>query len=76
MSDGMSESLPSRSAGKCFEAPGVQPYFVGPQAREQAISYARNCRTAQRHGEIRIYNAAGEIEETIAFDERGSRMRV
>lgn len=52
-----------------FEAQGVEPYF---SEREQAIHYAKG-RTALRRGEIRILNAHGEIEETIAFDERTER---
>jgi hypothetical protein len=65
-----------RGGWQCFEAPGVQPYWVGPKAREHAISFARNCRTANRYGEIRVMNAAGEVTETIPFDERGNSLRV
>ncbi len=60
---------PRRNGWQCFEAPGVEPYYVGPAARRQAIDYAKQ-RTAHRHGEIRVLNAAGETEETIPFDER------
>ncbi len=31
---------------------------------------------ANRHGEIRVLNAAGEVEESITFDERANRQRV
>jgi hypothetical protein len=61
---------------QCFEAPGVQPYWGGEKARDAPISFARNCRTANRHGEIRVCNAAGETEESIAFDERANSLRV
>ena len=67
---------PYRGGWQCFEAPGVQPYWCGAKAKEHAISYARNCRTANRHGEIRVLNAAGEIGESIAFDERANCLRV
>ena len=31
---------------------------------------------AHRHGEIRVFNAAGELEQAIPFDERSARQRV
>jgi hypothetical protein len=67
---------PHRGGWQCFEAPGVQPYWVGEKAKAHAISYALNCRTANRYGELRILNAAGEMTETIPFDERGNSLRV
>jgi hypothetical protein len=60
---------PHRGGWQCFEAPGVQPYFIGADAKRQAIDYARN-RTAHRVGEIRIMNARGDLEETISYDGR------
>lgn len=60
-----------RSGGwEYFEAPGVASYWTGDTAKQNAIDYALHCRVANRHGELRIYNAAGEREETISFDER------
>ena len=59
---------------KVFAEQGVEPYF---SEREQAIHYAES-RTALRRGEIRILNTHGDIEETIAFDERsdwGARLQ-
>ncbi len=67
---------PQPQGWQFIEAPGVQPYWLGEKARQDAISYASGCRIANRHGEIRILNAAGEIEESIAFDERTNRIRV
>jgi hypothetical protein len=64
---------PHRGGWQCFEAPGVVPYFTGADARGSAIRYAQG-RTAHRFGEIRVYNAAGELEETIAFDERARKL--
>ena len=63
------EIRPHRGGWQCFEASGVAPYFVHPNAQQLAISYAKG-RTAHRHGEIRVLNAAGEIEQTIPFDGR------
>jgi hypothetical protein len=47
----------------------VQPFFA---QRELALSYARS-RRGGRLGEIRVLNSAGEVEETIPFDERFRR---
>lgn len=63
------EIRPHFGGWKVFEAQGIEPYF---SEREQAIHYARS-RTALRRGEIRVLNAHGEIEETIAFDESSER---
>jgi hypothetical protein len=60
------EIRPHFGGWKVFEAQGLEPYF---SERAQAIHYAES-RTPLRRGEIRIVNALGEIEETIAFDER------
>jgi hypothetical protein len=60
------EIRPHFGGWKVFEGNGIEPYF---SEREQAIHYAEN-RRALRRGEIRILSAQGEIEETIAFDER------
>jgi hypothetical protein len=60
---------PDRGGWEVFEAPGVQPRFGN---REYAINYAQG-RTVQRRGEIRIFNAARELEQTIPFDERSKR---
>ena len=70
----MFEIRPHRSGGwQSFEGPGVQPYWTEKNARQNAIDYAKG-RTAHRVGEIRVYDAAGELAETIAFDERAPRL--
>ena len=69
------EIRPHRGGWQCFEAPGVQPYFTEGDAKQSAISYARG-RTAHRVGEIRVYDAAGELEQSIPFDNRRERHRV
>ncbi|HSH38987.1 MAG TPA: hypothetical protein VK993_09390 [Chthoniobacterales bacterium] len=63
------------AAAGSFEAPGVEPCFVGETAKDQAISYADG-RTAHRVGEIRVFNAAGEVEQVIPFDKRAENQRV
>jgi hypothetical protein len=65
------EIRPHFGGWKVFETQGVEPYF---SERKQAIHYAES-RTSLRRGEIRIVNALGEIEETIAFDERSERAK-
>ena len=55
--------------------PSAQPHFAEGDAKQSAISYAKG-RTAHRHGEIRVFNAAAELEQSIAFDNRAERQRV
>ncbi len=64
---------PHLGGWQCLEAPGVKPYFVGKGAKGSAIDYAKG-RTAHRVGEIRVFNAAGDLEEAIPFDERARRL--
>ncbi len=66
---------PRRRGWQCFAAPGVAPYFTESDARQRAIRYARG-RTAGRAGEIRVFDAAGKLEQVIAFDERSDPQRV
>lgn len=61
------EIRPHRGGWQAREAHGVEPYYVGPRAKENALGYAQG-RTAMRKGEIRIYDSAGQIEQTIPFD--------
>jgi hypothetical protein len=68
------EVRPSKKFGGAWaavEAPGVEPAFVGPQARELALSYARG-RFGGRAGQIHLYEPTGDaIEETIQIEGRG-----
>ena len=57
---------PHRGGWQCFEGEGVGPYFVEGNARESAIEYASQ-RMRARTGEIRVLDAAGEVERVIAF---------
>ena len=45
---------------------GVQPYWTGESAKEDAISYAK-ARAKYGRGEIRVLNPDGSIEQTIPF---------
>ena len=53
-----------------FEAPGVEPVF--PQKR-QAIDYAET-RACFRSGEMRVLDASGKLECTIAFNEADRKL--
>jgi hypothetical protein len=64
---------PHRGGWQVFEAPGVEPCFVGPKAKENAIGYARE-RMKSRKGEIRVLNAAGEVEERIGADDSARKL--
>jgi hypothetical protein len=69
------EIRPHNGGWQCFDAPGVQPYFVVTNAKQQAIDCAKG-RLSDRQGEIRVFNAAGELEQAITFDEWSARQRV
>ena len=55
---------------KVFEAPGVEPVFL---EKRQAIDYAET-RACFRSGEIRVLDATGNIERTIAFNELNRKL--
>ena len=59
---------PYRGGWQCFEAPGVQPYWTGENAKESAIGYA-TARAKFGRGEIRVLNADGLIEQIIEFNQ-------
>jgi hypothetical protein len=63
------EVKPVHGGWKVLEAPGVEPVFSGPNGRENAIDYAKT-RQGYGQGEIRVLNDAGEIVDTIQFDDR------
>jgi hypothetical protein len=58
---------PFKNGWQCFEAPGVQPYWTGKSAKEDAIGYAK-ARAKFGRGEIRIVNNDDSIERVIPFD--------
>ena len=61
----MIDVRPHRWGWKVLEAPGVEPVFL---EKRQAIDYAET-RACFGSGEIRILDATGNIERTIAFSE-------
>ncbi|PYL88488.1 MAG: hypothetical protein DMF14_16550 [Verrucomicrobia bacterium] len=52
---------------QCYEGPGVQPYWTGDTAKEDAIGYA-TARAKFGRGEIRVFNADGSTGRVTAFD--------
>ena len=64
------EIKPWRNGWKVLECPGVEPVFLG---KDQALSYAKG-RASFRSGEIRVMDVAGDVEETISFDEGGRKL--
>jgi hypothetical protein len=45
---------------------------TSPKAMQERLQ----SRIAHRRGEIRVFNAAGELEKTIRFDEQAAQQRV
>lgn len=56
------EVKPLGPGWEIFERQGVEPLFIGRDGRRLAINYARQ---EFSQGEIRVFNSAGEIVETI-----------
>ena len=61
------EIRPFRGGWQCFEGPGVGPYWIGDDAKQSAIDYAKE-RPKHGHGEIRVLNADGSIKDVIRLD--------
>jgi hypothetical protein len=62
------EIRPYRGGWQCFEGPGVQPYWTGDTAKEDAIGYA-TARVKFGRGEIRVLRLDGSIEHVIGFNQ-------
>ena len=62
------EFRPYRGGWKCFEAPGVEPYWTGENAKDDAIGYA-TARAKFRRGEIRVLRPDGSVERVIDFNQ-------
>ena len=67
------EIRPYRGGSQCFEAPGVQPYWTGEDAKQGAIDYAR-ARAKYGRGEIRVLKADGSTERIIPFGESANKL--
>ena len=61
------EIRPFKGGWQCYEGPGVQPYWTGDAAKEDAIGYA-SARAEFGRGEIRVLNADGSIKDVIRLD--------
>ena len=61
------EIRPFRGGWQGYEGPGVQPYWTGEHAKEDAIGYA-TARAKFGRGEIRVLNADGSIKDVIRLD--------
>ena len=64
----MLEIRPFKGGWQCYEGPGVQPYWTGDTAKEDAIGYATG-RAKFGRGEIRVLDNAGQPERVISFDD-------
>ena len=51
-----------------FEAEGVCPFYCGPNAREHALSYARQ-RAGYGRAEIQVFDEAGKLAEMISNED-------
>jgi hypothetical protein len=60
----------SETAGKCFEAPGVEPVFLN---QEHVIDYATG-RACFRSGEIRILDKNGAVTRIIPFSDTDRKL--
>ena len=63
------EIRPYRRGWQCFEAAGVQPYWIGKDANQSAVDYA-TARAKHGRGEIRVLNPDGSVEQVIQFNQR------
>lgn len=65
-----------KGAWVSFQAPGVEPAFVAPDAKRKAIDYASQ-RFGGGAGEVHVYGDDPEtIEHAIAIDGRGQYPQV
>jgi hypothetical protein len=61
---------PHKWGWRVFESPGVEPVFL---QKRQVIDYAET-RACFRSGEIRVLDATGKLERTIAFNETNRKL--
>jgi hypothetical protein len=55
---------------EAFEAEGVSPVYCGPNARDQALFYARQ-RAGYGRAENRLMDESGNLAETISNEDCG-----
>jgi hypothetical protein len=66
------EIRPFKGGWQCYEGPGVPSYWIGDGAKQNAIDYAK-ARAKFAHGEIRVFNHDGSVEQFISCGERRSK---
>jgi hypothetical protein len=64
------ELRPYRSGWKVFEAPGVEPFYLGNDAKAQALDYAKHRQRSNARA-IRILDVTGGLLETISPAPKG-----
>jgi len=67
------EIRPYRNGWQCFEAPGVEPYWTGENAKQSAADYGK-ARAKFGRGEIRVHNPDGSIQRVIPFGGSGHEL--
>jgi len=66
------EIRPFKGGWQCYEGPGVGPYWIGENAKDDAIDYAK-ARANFGHAEIRVFDHDWNVVEIIAAENtRGS----
>jgi hypothetical protein len=60
------EIRPHKNGWRCFEGPGVEPFWRGATAKDDALHYAKE-RAKTEGATIRIMKEAGEVAETLRF---------
>jgi len=60
------EIRPFNDGWQRFEGPGVEPYWTGKSAKDDAFGYAK-ARARFGHGEIQVLNPNGSVEQIIPF---------
>jgi hypothetical protein len=58
------EIRPFKGGWQCYEGPGVGPYWIGADAKQSAIDYAK-ARAKFGECEIRVLKHDGSVESVI-----------
>jgi hypothetical protein len=66
------EIRPFKGGWQCYEGPGIQPYWTGDTAKEDAISYA-TARVKFGRAEIRVLKVDGSLKLAILFDRESEK---
>jgi hypothetical protein len=60
------EIRPFKGGWQCYEGPGVGPYWIGDDAKQSAIDYAK-ARAKFGRAEIRVLKQDGSVEDVIGI---------